>query len=250
MRPSRQSEISRRARLAFALLAVPAFLACGSIDPQAGDGSGGESGAGPEGSLLPWAVGNSWRYRVTKDGEVSEKTTTIGELERIAGSGPYADELAHHVTTAKGVDGRDHTESWQSPDADNPERIVRYREQSFGAMTGALQLEEHWEPAKLHVDGSAERTVAGASWLEAYEETKLEVGFSPTSHEVREVWTVLSDDETLEVPKGTFTHVLHLQKAGGGSTKEYWYLRGVGKLKETGAQTEELEDYTLSGQSP
>jgi hypothetical protein len=38
--------------------------------------------------------------------------------------------------------------------------------------------------------------------------------------------------------------VVHLQKVGN-STKEYWYARGVGKLKETGTQTEELTAYDL-----
>ena len=50
------------------------------------------------------------------------------------------------------------------------------------------------------------------------------------------------DDETVEVPAGTFEHAIHFQKAG----KNYWYLRGVGKLKETGSQTE--EDETMSTQ--
>jgi hypothetical protein len=49
---------------------------------------------------------------------------------------------------------------------------------------------------------------------------------------------------------GTFEHVIHFQKAGSGSTKNYWYLRGIGKLKETGSQTEELIDYALEGEAP
>jgi len=62
---------------------------------------------------------------------------------------------------------------------------------------------------------------------------------------VRERWIVLDDDETLQVPLGTFEHVIHFQKIGSSTSKEYWYLRGVGKLKETGSQTEELTDYQL-----
>jgi len=31
-------------------------------------------------------------------------------------------------------------------------------------------------------------------------------------------------------------------KAGGDKPKKYWYQRGVGKIKETGTQTEELVD--------
>ncbi len=259
--------------LAGAAFVTVALLGCGDIDPGknggtgaaasagegsggslAGEGSGGSAGsealggagaAGVLAPLLPWAVGNSWTYQVTKDGVVTLKTTTIGEEETIGGKGPNKAATAFHVTTAKGADSSDHTESWQAPSADNPERIVRYREQSFSATTGFLQLEEHWDPEKLHVDGTREHTVKAASWLESYDETKLEVGLPATTHAVRERWTVIDDDETLEVPACTFEHVIHFQKAGGGSSKEYWYAREVGKLKETGSQTEELTEYSL-----
>lgn len=228
-------------------------LGCGSGDPAAnhagagGDGNGGDGSSSPkpDGPLLPWAVGNNWTYRITKNGAVSLKTTTIGELEAVGGTGPNTDTMAYHVTTAKGTDMNDHSESWQAPSQDNPERFVRYREQSFDASTGELELDEYWDPEKLHIDGSAERTVKGASWLESYSETKLAVGATPATHDVRERWTVLDDDETLEVPAATFEHVIHFQKVGSSTSKEYWYLRGVGKLKEGGSQTEELTEYEL-----
>jgi hypothetical protein len=232
-------------------LACCLLLGCGSVDPKddqtgtGGDGSGGSPAELPEGPILPWAVGNSWTYQVTKDGVTALKTTTIGEAEAVGGDGPNADVMAYHVTTAKGTDLNDHTESWQAPSRDDEARIVRYREQSFDASSGKLELDEYWEPEKLHVDGTAAHTEKGASWLESYAETKLAVGLSPTTHDVRERWTVLDNDETLEVPAGTFEHVIHFQKVGGSSTKEYWYLRGVGKLKETGSQTEELTEYQL-----
>jgi hypothetical protein len=44
------------------------------------------------------------------------------------------------------------------------------------------------------------------------------------------------------VPAGTF-HALILQKAGSSVAKTYWFVRGVGKVKETGGQTEELVEY-------
>jgi hypothetical protein len=236
------------------LLAV-ALGGCGSVDPAEPQtpGAGGEAAGGapngetpgPEGPLLPWVQGNKWTYRITKDGATSVKTTTIGELEKVGGSGPNADVMAYHVVTAKGTDLADRTESWQAEDPENPDRIVRYREQSFDATSGDLELEEHWSPSKLHIDGSADHTSKGASWLESYEETKAEVGLTPSSHDVRERWTVLDDDATVEVPAGTFEHVIHFQKIGSSASKDYWYLRGVGKLKETGSQTEELVEYSL-----
>jgi hypothetical protein len=179
--------------LAASLLVTNALLGCGDVDPginmppagaagdanSGGDGTGGSEGAAgmpgvvPEGALLPWVTGNTWSYRVTNAGVVSEKTTTVGELQEVGGMGPNAGLMAFHVVTAKGVDGTDRTESWQAPHPDAPERIVRYREQSFGAVTGVLEQEEHWDPEKLHIDGSADRTVTGATWLERYDETSL-----------------------------------------------------------------------------
>jgi hypothetical protein len=222
------------------------LVGCGSVDPANQGGEGGAGGAdnAPEGPLLPWAVGNKWTYKITKDGVVSLKTTTIGDLEPVGGDGPNAELMAYHVITAKGSDLNDHTESWQAPSEDEPERILRFREQAFDATSGKLELEEYWEPAKLHIDGTAEHTEQDATWLESYIETKLPVNLTPSSHEARERWTVLDSDATVEVPAGTFEHAIHLQKIGG-STKEYWYLRGVGKLKETGSQTEELTEYSL-----
>jgi len=221
------------------------LFGCGSVDTKPDQEATGGAGPLPEGPLLPWAVGNNWTYQVTKAGVVSLKTTSIGEAEAVGGEGPNAETMAFHVTTAKGTDLNDHTESWQAPSDDEPERIVRYREQSFDVSSGALELDESWEPHKLHVDGTAAHTVKGASWLESYAETKLPVGLSASTHDVRERWTVLDDDETVEVPAGTFEHVIHFQKVGGSSTKDYWYLRGVGKVKETGSQTEELTEYKL-----
>lgn len=275
------------ANLTAAALVTISLLGCGTVDPaanngqagsggdtsSAGEGSGasgagatgamsgggtggaaeggsGGSGAPPvEGTLLPWVVGNTWTYEVTEAGVVSEKVTTIEAEEPVGGSGPFADVMAFHVITTKGTNGNDETQSWQGPDDGDFNRIVRYREQSFSASTGDLQMEEHWEPAKLHIDGTPERSVAGATWLEEYDETKLEVGLPAATHLARDRWTVLADDVTLTVPAGTFENVIHLRKVGS-SSKEYWYARGVGKLKETGTQTEELVEYQVEEAAP
>ncbi len=224
---------------------VGAGAAAGSPDAGGADtGTGGEPAATGL-NLLPWAVGNTWTYKVTKAGVETEKTTTVMAEEPVGGDGPNAELMAFHVITAKGVDGKDKTESWQAPSATHPLRLERYREQSFGATSGKLQLDEYWEPAKLHIDGSPGRISTGDSWLESYEETKLEVGLPATTHSVNERWTVLDGDATVEVPAGTFENVIHYQKVGSGSTKQYWYKAGIGKLKETGSQTEELVSYSL-----
>lgn len=238
----------------------PATAGSSAGSSQAGSGGGGSSSVGGEpatsagaggepatsdGSLLPWNVGNSWTYRVTKNGTTTEKTTTVGDLEVVGGSGPSAKLEANHVSTSKGAGSNDHTESWQAASAANPLRILRFRELTYNPQNGMLEAEVYCDPPKLHIDGSAERTVKGATWLEEYDESTLTVGLPVSTHAVSERWTVLEDDETLKVPAGTFQHVVHLRKVGAMATKDYWYVRGIGKLKETGTQTEELVDYTL-----
>jgi hypothetical protein len=229
--------LAARPSLAAALLAVAVagaaagVAACGGDDPSQGGDAGAGGGSGP---LLPWAAGNRWTYQVTGDGGVSTKVTTVGELEPVGGSGPNAAVMANRVTTTKGAGDR--TLSWQAVVGD---AVVRYREQSFHAKTGALELEEHWSPHKLHVDAAAAHTAAGASWLEQYEETKIDAGAAPVTGTARDRWTVTAVDQEVTVPAGTF-RALVMQKAGASTAKTYWYVRGVGKVKETGGQTEEL----------
>jgi hypothetical protein len=237
------------------LLLALATPACGGSekndgDPMGdgdgdGDGDGKPDAGGDSGSeslepLLPWAEGNHWTYQVTDNGVTSTKEVTIGPEEPVGGSGPNKDKLAHKVTTSKGTN--DETISWQSQVGD---LVVRYREQSFGAMTGALQLEEHWAPYKLHVDGTAAHRVAGAEWLEQYDETKSPAGDTPVTKEARDHWLVDGVDQEVTVPAGTFRAIV-LRKAGGTSTKTYWYVPGVGKVKETGGQTEVLVDFKVA----
>jgi hypothetical protein len=191
-------------------------------------------------ALLPWAEGNSWTYRVTGGGEESVKVTTVGALEPVGGSGPNAAKLANKTVTKKGA--TDETIGWQAVEGD---RLVRYREQSFGKTTGQLQLEEHWDPFKLHVDWSAQHTQIGASWVESYVETKLPADAGATTSTESDTWTVDGVNQTVTVPAGTFSAIV-LIKVGGSSPKTYWYVPGVGKVKETGGQTEELVSYQVA----
>jgi hypothetical protein len=259
------SAILRPTTLA-ALLALGS-VACGSSDPSVGNGNAGTGNAGTtnggsdagglndggaqggnpglpdaaRGSYLPWQEGNTWTYRVTEAGVVSTKVTTVGALEPVGGTGPNADLEANKVETTKGIGGMDLTVSWQLRVGDS---VLRYREQSYSASTGDLELDEHWEPHKIHFDGSPEHTVADATWLEEYQETKLPVGAAPLTTTARDRWTVIAVDEEVTVPAGTFS-ALVVTKAGGTALKTYYYVRGVGKVKEEGTQTEELQSFEV-----
>ena len=217
--------------------AITSSFSCGEDEPDSDDASQEESNE--KGPYLPWAEGNTWTYRVTNNGEVSTKTVTVQAEETIGGTGPHKDERAFRVVTKKG--DADETVSWQAL-VDG--RVLRYREQSFHAGSGELEQEEHWDPYKLHFDGSAEHTAAEASWLESYEETKIQPGDPDQTATERDRWLVDSPREKVTVPAGTFDAVV-VQKAGGSDIKTYWYVRGVGKVKETGGQTEELVSFTV-----
>jgi hypothetical protein len=200
------------------------------------------------------AVGNVWEYKVTEaNGMISQKRTTVFAKEAVGGPGPNAAVSAFKVVTRKGTDvnveaGLDKTESWQGPQDGAPERIVRYRELSYGAMTQMLQLEEYWVPPRIHVDGTAEHTIAGKLWFEPYKETKISAEEpGPITSDEKDLWRVVSADETVTVQAGTFEHTIHLEKtSNSGSAKQYWFKRNVGKVMETGSQTEELTKCTLS----
>jgi hypothetical protein len=218
---------------------------------QGGD-SAGQAGAGNAAGeagapsvlepLLPWKEGYSWTYEVNEGGTISTKTTTVGPLELVGGSGPSKTLMANRVVTAKGTNGNDETRSWQAVMGD---RVLRYREQSFSAATGDLQQEEHWDPYKIHIDGTPSRTVTGAAWTESYDETKLPVGMAPVTAPVNDGWTCLAEAESITVPAGTFTTVVFKKTSQTGVSKTYNYARGVGKVKEVGAQVEQLVSYDV-----
>ncbi|WP_434382510.1 hypothetical protein [Melittangium boletus] len=208
------------------------------------DGDNGGEVQETQGALLPWAEGHRWTYRVTESGTVSEKELSVGALEAVGGTGPLSAEKAHRVTSRKS--NGEVTLSWQ---AVSSERLLRYREQSFDAGATSAKSEEWWSPAKLHVDMAPEHLVKGTTWVETYAETKQKAGKSPTTETTRDLWTVVSEAESVTVPAGTFTAVV-LRKTGNSKTKTYWFVRGVGKVKESGEETEELLGYALAPTAP
>jgi hypothetical protein len=229
----------------FSLGLVLSVVACGSEDPgdKSNDQQGGDAGGGSviTEPLLPFKTGNTWTYRVTDGTETFTKVTVVDPEEAVGGEGPNADVVANRVTTTK-KDGADKTVSWQKYE----DGIVkRFREQSFQAGDGTLELEEYWTPHRIHIDETAAHTTEGASWLEEYEETKLPVGGSPSTSSKRDRWTVQETNASVTVPAGTFDNAIVFVKSGASTQKTYYYVPGVGKVKELGGQTEELVSYEV-----
>lgn len=225
--------------MAVALIAAFA-VACGGGSNPGDDDDDACAGTDRYMTLVP---GDSWTFRVTDSSNVrTMKTQTVGAEEDIGGE--LAGTTAFRLTTVKGTTGAGMTVSWQQ---DTGTGIIRLREED---MSGGTTTDEYYHPMRHRIDESAEHIVAGAAWDESYtEEVYTDGGPTPTMADKTEHWSVVANDESVTVPGGTFCtlHIHRTSTVGGvdGSDKDYWFARGVGKIKERGAgQTEELESYT------
>jgi hypothetical protein len=187
--------------------------------------------------LLPLAVGASWTYEVTFGGSTATKVSTVEALEDVGDR--KAGVTAYRVRTET-LDGV--TVSWQE---DACTSVQRHREQQTDAG-GALTRDTTFEPARPRVDETPARLVDGATWLSAYTAIDDDPDGETTSDTDTESWTVVSVDEDVTVPAGTFS-TIHFQRVGldedDQAPKDYWFAPGVGKVRETGDQTEELVDH-------
>jgi hypothetical protein len=260
--PTREDTMRTVAHALTTVLLVAA-IGCGSS--SATKDGGGQPGTG---DWIPLKVGNSWTYQVTEvDGTVSAKVQGVTASIPVGGTGPDAAVTAFKLVTGDKFNDTNGDVSFQKLDGT---RYVRYRELSIGATKGTLKKEEYYTPAKLRLDTSDDKIAAGKSWAEAYTDftvdtpkvstdggadagddagaTTVDAGPVTTSVDVIDVWTVIATKESVTVPAGTFD-ALVVERVGnsGASDKKFWFVRGIGKVKETGAsdQTEELSSYTI-----
>jgi hypothetical protein len=239
------------------VLLITGGTACGSGSTQ---NSGIVVGTGP---FLPLRVGNSWTYQITAiDGTVSAKIQSVVSEEMVGGAGDSQDTVAFKLVTGNQFADPNGDVSYQ---ALVDTRYVRYRELSIEGKTGAIKKEQVFsDPWKLRVDVSAANTVAGTNWSVAYQEvdndypkvtaasadagsSAADAGILTTSTEVMESWTVVGFDELVTVPAGKFKSLV-VNRIAEGTNKTFWFVRGVGKVKETGIgdQTEELTTYKVT----
>jgi hypothetical protein len=190
----------------------------------------------------------------------SYNVVTIEALEMVGGTGNSATRPAfRHVTCksaptveacgmpASATNRIDKTIGWLGM-ADKT--LGNYREQSFKKATDILTEEDWWDPFRTKIDMSPAHTVVGATWTDDYKEFKHATGGAITSTTQSEKWTVVAVDQTVTVtPPGgaakTYPGCIQVSHSNnsGSMDKNFWYARGIGKVKETGGQTEELLDY-------
>jgi hypothetical protein len=212
-------------------------VACGGSDsgddmPDPGD---------PAMRYEPWKTGAVWSYKLTDPSgalpPAMNKLTTVMAPRDVGGVHAGKTAFLVHIEQLQG--SKDVYEA-AAGDLD-----IRY-ESIFYDQNGAMTSTDFDQPYRLKLDESPAHTAIGAQWSETFTETSTPAGGSPTTSTKTEQWRVVSASEPITVIAGTYT-ALHIQRtSSGGKIQDYWYARGVGKLKETGsnAQTEELMSFT------
>jgi hypothetical protein len=249
-------------RAMFVLVLATATVGCGSSKNNNDGGGGGMTGG--TGSFLPLTIGNSWTFQVKDvDGTVSTKVQTVVTEEMVGGTGPYATTMAFKLVTGNRVADPEGDRSWQSWLAvdGGGMRLVRYREQTVDGQDGFVKNETYWDPPRLRLDDTPARVAAGGGWREpTYTEYKIDMdrddggvsfvpdGGSTTTAGIEDAWMVVSPSQEIKVPAGTFKALAIRRVGNGGSSiKNFWFVRGIGKIRETedGQPTEELVDYSV-----
>lgn len=226
------------ARLSACLILALSLAACGDDVASGVDAPGPVECTTPRAQrYLPLAVGATWTYRVTPlVGTPVDKSSTVEALEDVGGA--KAGVTAFRVRTAK-IDGA--TVSWQE---DRCTSITRHREQTFD-LANVKNVDTIYSPDKIRIDETPAHLAMGASWQVSYTEVTTDSANVTTTIAKDETWTVEATAESVTVPAGTFTALRLHKVTSGAADKMFWFAAGVGKIKETGDQTEELVSYTL-----
>lgn len=234
----------------------------------AGIGCGGGSGKTTVPTTGPWVplkVGNRWTYTVTDvDGKVSAKVQGVTAETVVGGTGPNASKPAFKLVTGDKYDDKNGDVSYQNWVGDV---LVRYREVSVGASSGALKKEEYYDPHRVRLDATAENSTAGKTFVQLYKHYTVDTpnvpadagtagadggtsagdgGLVTTQEDGADSWSVVAVDEEITVPYGTFKAlVVERVVPSAQSDKKFWFVRGIGKVKETGVQdqTEVLSEF-------
>ena len=216
----------------------------GSDTPGGGEtpgGTGGEVGTPTvtTGPYQPLDIGARWTYAVNDASGNYTKTSVVEATEDMGG--PKAGMMGTRVREMLATEIQ---LTWYAVDGD---RVARHHEQTLDAATSAIKQEDWYAPSYLRVDGSAEHTTGGATFSESYTDARTDAVKQTMENKAKTVeWKVEATDEAIAVPAGTFA-ALRLRRTdkSDGSFKTYWFVRGIGKVREQGdnQHREELTSY-------
>lgn len=225
--------------ITIALSVSSLLFACGGGDDGDTGGAGADAGPGESACgfssdrYLPFEAGYSWTYRVTNLGTPEVVTKSQGLT---AVTDPELGEVLVQ-TTAK---DNGTTVSMFKVEGDV---VLRLRQEDRNA-TDALEKTTDYDPGQVRLDESSEHIVLGEEFDSIYEVVVTDpAGVELSRGSTTDHWTVLSVDVDCSSPLGDFKclQVRRQRTVGGISDKQYFFAKGIGKVKELNAnQVEEL----------
>ncbi len=226
------------------------LLACGGESSGEGDGGpvvdGGsvadadlsadaditDSPCGFENRYLPYRVGYKWTYKVidlANPGTTNKSQTLTAENDPDFGNVIVQTTLKPNGSTVSALK--------RVGDA-----VVRLRQLDLD-QSGTLVRTTTYDPGQTRLDESAANIAMGAQHDDMYEINVTKVGQTPVIGNRTDHWEVLGVDVDCMSPFGATKclHVRRLRTAGGISDKQFFFAKGIGKVKEVNAnQVEEL----------
>ncbi len=224
-------------RIAYMALLL-AFGACGGGSGDDDDDNGPDAAVDICGfdsdRYLPYEVGFTWEWRVTDltSGSVETKSQIVQESRDNPDDGlPMFVQM-----TDKGGGS---TENWMRTDGD---ALVRLQQMDYNSLDQLLRTTVY-DPHAIRLDEASDRITEGATYTQTYTEIEYDsTGTETRRAEVTEEWEILGVDVACDAPIGAFEclHVSRTRTAGGIAQKEYWFAKGIGKIREEGGQIEQL----------
>ena len=215
------------------VLGVLVSLGCGGGDEDVGD-NGSTVECGYEDRYLPYQVGYQWTFRVSELSTGDRKTKSQVVMPEI--SDPVLGTVLVQETSKN--NGTTRSLLVRAGDA-----VRRLRQEDYNAA-GELQRTTEYDPGQNRLDEAPANLSVGATWQETYTETEYDgLGVMTSAVTTVDNWEVLGVDVECTSPFGVFSclHVRRLRTEGGVADKQFWFARGIGKVREQGpSQIEEL----------
>jgi hypothetical protein len=212
--------------------------ASSNLDPGTGADAAAQATSGP---YEPLAVGVAWTYHVNDNGVTYDKTSTVMDTEDAGG--PAAGITVFHLVDTFPADKQD---TWYQADG----LVVKRLHDDDLDSSGNVKTDDWYSPFRLRVDETPEHLVAGATWSLTFTDTHTSTTKAATTTPKTDNWRVDGLDEPVTVPYGTFLS-LHVSRTDptDGSVKSFWFVRGIGKVKETN-NSGHLEELTTRTPAP